>query len=187
MSVIDIRKTGDEANFITRALKKLGLPATPAEAIAALAKNIRDHRHLETLLSETDPSMRQELYDSVKPHLRFTARPMDFYITSAGQRAEREQWPVLDYQGMLQEFRPAQDVKTIEKAAENALAAEVAKRTLRLVCVKCTRQEAFYGFDRETPLDVILKARMAGWVYDPITRTETCPKCFVPPIETAKN
>ena len=61
--MINFGRQAEELGFIARTLKKLGLPASPQEAIQALAKTIRDHKHFENLLTTTDPSERQMLYE----------------------------------------------------------------------------------------------------------------------------
>lgn len=179
MAVIDLANTAKEAGFVAKALKKFGIPSDIGAAIGALASTIRDHKHFETLLTSCDAEERQILYDSCLPHLKFKAWPLDRYVASAGRMAERLQLPILGPNGELLEFRPAQDVNTIQKAAEDAVAAEIARRTLTLTCAKCTHQQSFMGVGDETPVDVILKARKAGWVYDHIAQPprEICPKC----------
>ena len=102
----------------------------------------------------------------VIPHLRFKAKPLDVYVASAGQRAEREQWAVIDAQGNLQGFKSAADLQSIEYAAEQALAKELASRTLSLTCSKCRKQAAFIGISGETPATIIKKARISGWFHE---------------------
>lgn len=179
MAVIDLASTAKEAGFVRKALQRFGLPMDFGAAIAALASTIRDHQHFETVLTSCDPEERQMLYDSCRAHLKFAAKPLDVYVASAGRMAEAMQLPVIDAEGKLHEFAPAQDVSSVEKSAQDSLSAEMARRTLVLVCSKCTRQEKFVGIGEETPLDVILKARKAGWVYDYIANParEICPKC----------
>lgn len=176
---IDLRANQNEAAFVQKALRHFGLPSSIGEAIAGLAKTIRDHVHFERLLTETDGADRQELYDSVVPHLRFSAKPLDVYISDAKHRAERERWPTLGADGQLHPFKPAADVKSIEKAAEDAIVADLAARTLTLVCSKCTRIGTFVGIEGETPVQVVMKAREAGWIYDYLSTPtrEICPKC----------
>lgn len=175
MAVIDLANSAKEAGFVRSALKRFGLPSDFGAAIAALASTIRDHKHFETVLTSCGPEERQLLYDSCLPHLRFTAKPLDVYVASAGRMAERMQLPVIGPNGELREFRPAQDVRSAEKA----IAAELAKKTLTLTCAKCTRKQSFVAVGEETPVDVILKARREGWVYDHIAQPprEICPHC----------
>lgn len=172
--MIDFAKAEGESRFLKKALTKFGISLNINEAIAALASTIRDHAHLQRLVTETEPSMRQAFYDSVRPHLKFRAKPMDVYIADAKAMAEREQLPVLQPDGTLREFRPASDVATVEKA----IAKSISDRNLKLVCSKCTKEETFYCVGDETPVAVILKARKKGWVYGTIAQTETCPECM---------
>jgi hypothetical protein len=137
-----------------------------------LAPKIRDHKDLETKLTSAPPHLREIIYEAVRPFLTFKARPLDRYIVSAKQMAERERLPTLDAAGNFHEFR----------ALEVALAKEVAVNTLTLVCAKCTRKKEFYAVGNETNVDVILKARTQGWVYDYTAQpaVEICPECPTP-------
>lgn len=179
MAVVDFARVEKEAAFLKKALKHFGLNFDLGDAIKAMAKRVRDHKHLETILSQEDPETRQQVYDSIRPHLRFTAHPLDHYISQAGEMAEREQLPVLGEDGKLYPFRPARDVSSAVKDAEEAIAREIASRRLTLTCAKCLREDEFYGVGKETNVDVILKARRAGWIYDYRTdpAAEICPKC----------
>jgi len=172
--MIDFGKIQGDSAFLKKIMAKLGIPLSINEAIAALSATIRDHAHFQRLITETDPSFRQSFYDSVRPHLTFRAKPLDVYIADAQQQAEREKLPTLMPDGTLQEFKPAQDVLTAQKAMAQA----IAKRTLTLTCSKCTKEESFPTIGEETPVAVIMKARRAGWVYNPVTMTEHCPACM---------
>lgn len=172
--MIDFAKTQGEAAFLKKALGKFGLPSSVNEAIAALAGTIRDHKHLQRLVTETEPSMRTAFYESVRPHLKFQAKPMDVYIADAKQMADREQLPVIQQDGTLKAYSPPQDVATTEKA----MAFAIAKRNLYLTCSVCEKNDVFFTVGTETPVAVVMKARRAGWVYDPVDKTETCPACI---------
>ena len=177
MAFVDFAKQEAEAAFIKKLFNRLGIKATVHEAIGYLAATIRDHAHLTSLLVDTEPSMRQELYDSVRPNLKFRPKPLDVYMAEAAQRAEREQLPILDANGNLQPFKPASDGDTLMKEAEDLLLKELATRTLTLKCARCTAEETFVGLDGETRVAVILKARKKGWIYNPVRQDETCPAC----------
>lgn len=183
MAVVDLGAAQREHRHALAAMRRAGFTGTMGEAIAAIGHNyVRDHKHFERLLTEAGPKLRQELYDALVPHLRFRAKPLDVYVASAGQMAEREQLPVMDQNGMLHEFRPAQDVSSVQKQVEGLLAEALAERTLILRCGKCTRIEKFFGTEDETKVAVITKARRAGWVYDNSGEdpAEICPECFTP-------
>ena len=147
--------------------------------LARLAPKVRGHKHLETLLTTAPPQLRQVIYNTLKPELKFIPKPLDVYVATAGQMAEREQLPTMDAEGKLHEFKPASDASSLVIDAENAIASALAKRTLTLVCSKCTHEEKFHAVGEETNVDVILKARRIGWIYDYTVRpaVEICPAC----------
>lgn len=132
--------------------------------LARLAPKIRDHKDLETKLTTAPPQLRSLIYEVLKPFLKFKPWPLDRYVASAGQMAERERLPLMDDKGNLREPLP------------NSL---ITERVLTLVCAKCTKQKDFYASFGETNVDVILKARKQGWVYDYLADppTEICPTC----------
>lgn len=168
--VIDFGHLRDEAAMLRGLLKRAQLPVDFGKGLASLARFIRDHKHFESLLSEADPEWRKEMYEALAPNLRFQAKPLDVYIAGAKQMAEREQLPVLDVNGNLQPFKPAQDVQTAQKA----IAAALAEKTLTLKCAKCTTEEQFHQIGEETAVDVRKKALKAGWILVP---EEICPHC----------
>lgn len=176
---VDFQQLRSTAKAVRTLLRRANLPTDFGEAIRQLARTIRDHKHFETILTSCTAEERQELYDAVVPNLSFTAKPLDKYVASAGQMAEREQLPVVLPDGRLGPFKPARDVSSVAKDAENAIAQALAERILIVVCSKCTREDKFYGVGRETNVDVVLKARRAGWIYDYTVRpaVEICPAC----------
>lgn len=143
-------------------------PEKSLKTLMRLAPSIRDHKDLETKLTSAPPHLREIIYEAVRPFLKFKARPLDRYVISAKQMAERERLPTIDEKGDLHEFR----------AIEVGLAAAVATQTLTLTCHKCTRQDKFFAHGNETNVDVVMKARRDGWVYDPLSEHETCPTCI---------
>lgn len=169
-----------ESTFMRRTLAAAGLSTDFNAAIAHLsATYVRDHDHFSRLLTEMEPDLRQEMYDAMRPHLSFEPWSCDQYIAHAKEMAEREQLPILSATGKLMAFKPAQDVSSGMKQAQEALDKALADRTLVLVCAKCTAQEAFYGTTEQTKVDVVLKARRAGWIYDGTgdNPVEICPDC----------
>ena len=170
--MIDVAGTMAKSAAVSGLLRRRGLPSSIGEAIAMLAGTIRDHKHLEQLLTSCSGEERTMLYESVRPHLRFVAKPLDVYISHVAEKAEREQWPVM-VDGKLTEFKSAQDVATTQKGIANVLK----QKTLKLVCFRCTKWEEFPQIGNETAVDVSIKARKVGWVYNVTTHTETCPKC----------
>ena len=164
-----------EAAFLKGTLRRAGLPSDFSVCVAQLAKKVRDHAHFEQLLTQAEPEFRPQFYEAVRPHLKFRAWPLDAYLASAGQRAERDQLPTMGEDGKLQHFHKTELILDAEAAIANALA----KRALTLVCSKCTATETFPAVGEETAVAVILKARRAGWIYDYTADEpcEICPKC----------
>jgi hypothetical protein len=172
--VIDLGQTQKTKAFVDRQLRRFGVGSIN-DAISALAKTIRDHKHLETFLTSIDSlGDRQEVYDSIRPHLRFEPWPLDRYNASANRMAEREQLPILGEDGHLHPFRPAQDVRS---QAQETLDKYLAEKSLTLTCYKCLAEESFYALNDETKVDVTIRARRAGWIYDIANDKEICPKC----------
>jgi hypothetical protein len=166
--------SGNEAAFLRRALRAAGLSDDFGRAIKEMAKFVRDHRHFESLLSEMEPGLRADMYEAMRANLRFTALPLDVYIANIKTQAEREQLPILGPNGQLVPFKPASDASSVQKQAEDMLAAAMAKKTLILHCSKCTAEENFHMIGMETAVDVRKKALTAGWTLFP---AEICPLC----------
>jgi hypothetical protein len=180
VAVLDIQAKRDEAALLKGLLKRRGLPADFGLAIGMLGATIRDHAHFQTLLTGISGEERQQLYDAVRPSLKFKAKPLDQYVSAAASRAEREQWPTQDKEGKLHAFKPARDADTAKRDVEDAIAAGIAERTLTVQCADCERTQAFFQVGLETHVDVVLKARRAGWVYDykAFEPVEICPECW---------
>ena len=166
----------DEAVFLRAMLRRAGFPAS-LECIPPFARTVRNHEHFSELIIKAEPELRHQFYDAMRPHLRFQAKPLDGYVTIAQTRAESEQLPTI-IDGKIEEFTPARDASTIQKA-EESLSASLAKRTLTLNCSRCTRQQSFSAIGDESPNAVILRARRIGWVYDFKSEIpqEICPEC----------
>jgi hypothetical protein len=164
----------------------VGSPVENAErslkVLLRLAPKIVDHADFERKLTSAPPALRGVIYETVVPHLKFKAWPLDRYVASAGRKAEAQQLPTVGVDGKLHAFRSAVDVSSLEKLAEDALAVSLAKQTLILVCAKCTRQQSFLAGEGETPLTVTIRARETGWIYDYTScpPVEICPSCPTP-------
>ena len=133
-----------------------------------LAPKIRDHKDFETKLTSAPAHLRTIIYEACKPFLKFEAKPLDKYVVSAKQMAERERLPTIDEAGNFHEF----------KAVEVLLGAALTTNTLTMTCCRCTREDKYFPVGQDTNVDVIIKARLEGWVYDPLSKHETCPKCM---------
>jgi len=149
--------------------------------IPQLAYCVRDHDHFRDLLKVCDPLERKNMYESLRPYLRFQAKPLDVYIAEAGAEAERRQLPRWDSASQtFSEFKVPEVSTTLAEHAERAIhnqdCWEKTKHSLVLTCAKCTFTQEFFG---ETLVAAALEARKAGWVYDELEGKprEICPKC----------
>lgn len=144
----------------------------PAGMCQQLGFLVEGHDHFRQLLNRCDPEHRRDMYEALKPHLRFEAKPLDVYISELGQIAEREQLPTIGPDGLFQPFHVAEIRTDLERAVDQA----IAKWTLTVVCRKCTREAEFYGARKA---DCVQAARDAGWVLQIIgdTKFEICPEC----------
>jgi hypothetical protein len=136
----------------------------------------KTHDDFRDLLNKCTPENRREMYESMRGYLKFEPKPLDLYVSELGAIAERKQLPVVAEDGTLRPFHQAAiETKTGELAIAQALVAQsIAKRTLELVCVRCTVTETFGGIFKQDCLD---DARLAGWRYDVATDQELCPRC----------
>lgn len=139
----------------------------PQGLMAQLGYLVEDDAHFKSMLNKCEPSERRNMYESLRPHLRFEPRPLDVYIAELGMEAEIQQLPTVASDGTLQAFRPTE--------IRSAIGAEIHKHRLEVVCRRCTKQEFFYG---ERKVDAVEQAREAGWAYDSITSKEICPDCL---------
>jgi hypothetical protein len=152
-----------DENAINRVLKARGLGSLDEPGtVAHLAYLVEDHTHFMELLRACDPELRRQMYDDMRPHLRFAAKPLEDYVIAAKEHAEAAQLATLDDQGFLQPFR----IGVIELPAVE----------LWVVCSRCGAQNIFLG-DRK--VDAIRDMRDAGWAFDSsVEARHLCPECL---------
>ena len=163
-------------HVVNRLLSKLELPGLDdaANLVPVLAAQVRDHDHLRALIAKAEPEQRWNMYESLRPYLRFKAHELDWYIMEAKAVAEACRLPEWDSEKKAWiEPRPAPEIKTIQRAVEETLLAG----RLHLTCRKCTFTETFCA-STSRKVDAIDKAREAGWGYDATDKFEMCPKCM---------
>lgn len=161
-----------ERAVINRLLGSAGLATLddPQAVCSQLGALVRSHEHFRSLLSHCDPEARSDMYNALAPNLRFTAKPLDVYISEAGDIADREQqtrWAGDHFEPYMQAEIKTTDEALVEEA--------VAKGHLELVCRKCTRTAVFSGVDQA---DAVQKARNDGWVVSTLGEgVIICPEC----------
>ena len=186
MQVATTGKRPTKVELFKQALKGNEMPLEAKKVILQfLAKPLTDHEKFRKVLATTDPSLRQDAYETLRPLLPFRAKPLDVYIMESAQQAEREKLAVVDPNapGGYREFTPARNAHEAIADQENYERDEIACRNIEkripvapkwgmLLFRKCTRTEQFLG---ETTVDCRIAAVKAGWVYE--GETWVCPKC----------
>lgn len=144
--------------------------------LAQLAYVVQDHEHFRSLLARCEPGERRNMYESMRPYLSFTAKPLDVYMAEAGTSAEARQLPVQAPDGTLQPFH-APVVQSDDYIAQQAVNKALARVRLVLTCRRCTQQGEFIG-DRK--VDAVYAARDAGWAVEVADGTGLviCPECL---------
>lgn len=139
-------------------------PIDEPGTLAQLAFLVEDHYHFTELLRACEPTLRREMYEAMRPHLRFQAMPLDLYDIAAKEHAAAAQLPVMDTNGNLQPYTiPAVEVPEVELYAS---------------CRKCGKEGLFYG-DRKA--DAIQNMRHAGWAWNELDicgLSSLCPDCL---------
>ena len=172
-------RTTEEHSAINRMLQSHGLGRLEdgAGLISQLWFLVMDHEHLRSLLVRCEPENRSAMYDSLKPYLRFTPKPLDVYIAESADRAARQDLPTIDSTGNIN-FSPTltPELAPDVAAAQDAVNEAFAKHALTVTCRSCTKQALFTG---DTKYDAIVNARLAGWVYYEMDGQprEICPDC----------
>ena len=159
-------RSDSESNSINRVLKARGLPSLDEPGvIVALARLVEDHTHFEELLRACDPTLRREMYEAMKPHLRFVAGPLEDYIIRAKMNAQSQEFPVMDEQGFLHPFRTP-SIVTVEVPAVELWAK----------CGTCGKEGIFLG---STKADAVFTLRASGWGWDEFDDSNTiCVDCL---------
>jgi hypothetical protein len=188
----------DSAFAINHFLRSNGL-AGLSEAgalMTQLAMFVRDDRHFGALLNACEPAERGHMYDALAPNVRFKARPLADYMIEAAQDAERRQLPTIGEDGHFKAFKVPEIGDRSQKSevrsqntegrdaaiATEAVAEEIAKERLHVVCLLCTREDFFRGITKQ---DAVEASRAAGWRAgfkrkhnsDEREQVEICPRC----------
>lgn len=152
------------------ALEDRGLPAQ-------LAFLIDDDQEFSRLLNICEPAERRNMYESLKPNLRFPARPFDEYLAEWREQAEVRQLPVVQPDGTLRAYNVPEITTQMQKSIEVVISESVARYHLILTCRRCTLQQAFPGVNKP---EAVERAREAGWTWhhgEDSTGYEICPDC----------
>lgn len=163
-------RSGGESNAINRVLKARGLPSLEAPGVVeALAFLVEDHTHFMELLRACDPELRRDMYESMRPHLRFPAKPLDHYLAMSQAHAAAAELPVMDAQGFLHPYNVPYVSTVVNRV-------EVPKVQLWAKCGTCGKESIFLG---STKADAVFTLRSAGWGWDEFDDSNTiCVDCL---------
>ncbi|HEX3941592.1 MAG TPA: hypothetical protein VHX11_08940 [Acidobacteriaceae bacterium] len=186
---------------VNHEMKKLGFGGLDdPQIIQQMAFCIQDHEHFrKVLLSVSTGEQRKVCYDVMRPHLRFEAKPLDWYIMRGKQEAEELQLPIQNADGTFTPFKDYHPRQSpLEAQAEKALKEsgirDQAKGALQLVCSKCTREGIYYALDA---IAAYAAAQRHGWVFQKFARKNSesgkietkevsiCPRCPAARLEAA--
>jgi hypothetical protein len=151
---------------IDKALKKRGFGGLEDKnLIHQVAMCIRDHEHFRQILCAIEPEKRTDGYETMRPYLRFDAKPLHVYMAEAADLAARKE-----------AAQTALDVLA-EKAIARNIADETKKGVLTLKCSMCTREFVFPGRDVKEAEDT---ARKDGWRIPRFQESAGIPGVFCP-------
>ena len=158
----------EQRQKINHELKTLGFGGVnDPNLFAQIGTLYRTHESFRGLLMSTAPKERRIAYESIKPHLCFVAKPLDQYEREIHEKAEREQWDVIDPDNphFPQPFKVGEvesDEYKLQKLAAEAIEQSAHEKHggLELVCTKCTLSQIFRGARRK---DAEKEARASGW------------------------
>jgi hypothetical protein len=146
-----------ENQLIVMGLRKL----TDPELIPQMAELIKDHEFYLGMLNEVSGQQRQEMYEALRPHLKFRPWPLETYVAKMKERAaaiESREQPIAVGDKQYQE---------VPHTHADGVVVDVK-------CALCPRTNSYFG---KTPLTAVILARQDGWVRDKLLNKEVCPKC----------
>lgn len=126
------------------------------------------HKFLRDLLAECDKKDRTEMYEAIKPHLKFAVKPLADYESMMTERIN-----VLTSKGAARaEGRAVAPIEIGGKKFRAARADEATNAIATLHCQRCWKKKRFIA---DTPVSALIAARNAGWKRMP--EKWTCPAC----------
>lgn len=164
-----------ERKKIDHELRKLGFGGLDdPNVVQQIAFLIKNHEQFRNQLFSVAPDQRRNAYHSLRPHLRFPAKPLDVYEAEMKELADRMQLPTLrEGEVYTTPYRAAEI--NLDKLATEAIQQnkhEVGGGSLQITCSKCRETGTFRAKLRK---DAEKESHQAGWRSD--GRKDYCPKC----------
>lgn len=126
------------------------------------------HKFLRDLLAECDKQHRNEMYEAIKPHLKFLVKPLSSYESMMTERIN-----TLTSKGAARaEGKAPHPIEIGGKKFRAAKASEATNAIATLHCQGCWKKKRFVA---DTPVGALIAARDAGWKRMP--DKWTCPPC----------
>jgi rubredoxin len=129
---------------------------------------IDKHKFLRDMLAECDAKYRVEMYEAIKPHLKFAVKPLAHYESMTTERMGG----LISKRVARVEGRAPHPIEIGGKKYRSASASEATNAIATLHCQKCWKKKRFVA---DTPVGALIAARNAGWKRVP--EKWTCPSC----------
>lgn len=160
-----------ENQLMSMGLAKLDSP----ELIQQLAEMVNNwpgdrHEFLMGLINECDDKDRSEMYNAIRPHLKFNPLPLDTYVAHIAERAGAL---VSQRKMRVEGSRPL----PVQVGRDTFVPVPKADATAAVATVRCHRCNKVEKFVAETPAGAMLQARKAGWIREPGVNKECCAEC----------
>lgn len=155
MAITEKRKI--ENKLLMMGLKKLSDPGL----VEQLGRLIPNEDILLGMINECDEEKRSEMYDAIRPHLKFHVRELDYYVNKIKERANAA-------------ASRAQPISIGEEQYAQCREVDATMVIIDFRCHSCGRMGMFHA---KTPVTAVILARQAGWVHDNALNKEICPRC----------
>ena len=153
----------EERKRVNHELRLLGFGGLQdPNLVPQIAFCIQGHDQFRGMLLSVKSEQRKLAYETLRPHLRFAAKPLDVYEAEGKRLAEQKQLPIWDGSAYPKPFKPGEvesEEYKLRKAAEKA----IAKGVLTIHCKRCL---IIGEFPAERRNDALYDAYKAGWRWD---------------------
>jgi hypothetical protein len=161
----------DERRKMENQLMVMGLKGlNDPELVIQMARIINDHPGFTNphsfylgMLGECPQEQRTQMYEALRPHLKFDVWPLEAYMRLLKEHASNV---ASHYDPVKISFADQEFKEVGREEADGVL--------VKVTCYKCTAFAEFYG---DTVVTAITIARSDGWMRDIAEQKEVCPKC----------
>lgn len=154
----------DERRELENQLVVMGMDVdglTDPALLPMMAQLIESHDVFLGMIGECEADKRTEMYEALRPHMKFKPWPLEKYMNLLKMRAEN----------VASRHDP---IEVGERRFREVERQDATGCLIEFTCSKCTKMEKFIGV---TPVETAMQAREAGWVRDLVKQKEICPTC----------